>query len=44
MKEFLEFVVSQLIDRPEECVLRDDERAGTHALPAGAARVRKSAR
>ena len=25
MKEFLEFVVSQLVDRPEECVLRVHE-------------------
>ena len=30
MKEFLEFVVGELIDRPEEIVLREEERGGTH--------------
>ena len=30
MKEFLEYVVGQLIDHPEELVLHGDERAGTH--------------
>ena len=27
MKEFLEFVVGQLVDRPDECVLRLNERS-----------------
>ena len=30
MKEFLKFVVVQLVDSPEEIVLRDEERAGVH--------------
>lgn len=30
MRLFLEYVVGQLIDHPEELVLRDEERAGTH--------------
>ena len=30
MREFLEYVVAQLIDQPEEIVLRDEEVAGTH--------------
>ena len=29
MKEFLEFVVGQLVDRPEECVLRVTEQGDT---------------
>ena len=29
MKEFLEYVVGQLIDHPEELILHDDEREGT---------------
>ena len=30
MKEFLEYVVGQLIDHPEELILRGEERAGMH--------------
>ena len=30
MREFLEYVVGQVVDHPEEIVLRDEERAGTH--------------
>jgi predicted RNA-binding protein YlqC (UPF0109 family) len=30
MKEFLKFVVVQLVDRPEEIILRDEERGGVH--------------
>ena len=30
MREFLEYVIGQLIDRPEELFIRDEERAGTH--------------
>ena len=37
MREFLEYVVGELIDHPEELVIRDEERAGVHhfllALP-----------
>ena len=29
MKEFLKFVVVQLVDRPEEIILREEPRAGT---------------
>ena len=29
MKAFLEFVVGELIDHPEEIVLREEDRAGT---------------
>jgi predicted RNA-binding protein YlqC (UPF0109 family) len=29
MKEFLKFVVVQLVDRPEEIILRDETRGGT---------------
>ena len=29
MKEFLEFVVGELIDHPEEIVLREEDRGGT---------------
>ena len=29
MNEFLRFVVGELIDRPDEIVLREDERDGT---------------
>jgi predicted RNA-binding protein YlqC (UPF0109 family) len=29
MKEFLKFVVVQLVDRPEEIILRDDTHGGT---------------
>lgn len=28
MREFLEYVVGQLIDRPEELLIREEERAG----------------
>ena len=30
MKEFLKFVVVQLVDRPDEIILRDERRAGSH--------------
>ena len=30
MREFLEYVVGQLIDHPEELILHDEERSGTH--------------
>ena len=30
MKEFLKFVVAQLVDQPEGILLREEERAGTH--------------
>ena len=30
MKEFLKYVVVQLVDRPEEIILRDEERNGVH--------------
>ena len=30
MREFLEYVVGQLIDHPEEIILRDEQRAGMH--------------
>jgi len=30
MREFLEYVVGQLIDHPEELILRDEDHAGTH--------------
>ncbi len=30
MKEFLQYVVGQLIDHPEELVLRDEQRTGVH--------------
>ena len=29
MKEFLEFVVGELIDHPDEIVLREEDRGGT---------------
>jgi predicted RNA-binding protein YlqC (UPF0109 family) len=29
VKEFLEFVIGQLIDRPEELILHEQERGGT---------------
>ncbi len=31
MKEFLEFAVGELIDHPEEIVLREEDRGGTHS-------------
>jgi predicted RNA-binding protein YlqC (UPF0109 family) len=30
MKEFLKFVVTNLVDRPEEILFRDEERASAH--------------
>ena len=30
MREFLEYVVGQLIDNPEELIIRDEERGGAH--------------
>ena len=35
MRAFLEYVVGQLIDHPEELVLHEDERAGTHQFLLG---------
>ena len=35
MKEFLEFVVGELIDHPEEIVLREEDRDGTHCFLLG---------
>lgn len=32
MREFLEYVVGQLIDYPEELVLREEKRAGMHSF------------
>ncbi len=30
MKEFLKFVVVQLVDRPDEIILRDEQRGSAH--------------
>ena len=30
MRGFLEYAVGQLIDQPEELIIREEERAGTH--------------